>query len=116
MITREKLLQNETYLAEMLQNKIYNDLVRYIEENKLTQKEIAEKLSVSKGYVSQILNGTNLNFRISTLVKICLAIGKVPNIEFEDIEEFINKDKLDQSDLPTIKKTISKMETETEER
>ena len=92
MITREHLLRNERFWTETIQNKIYNDLASYIKTEKISQKEIAKRLGVSKGRISQILNGSNLNFRIDTLVKICLAINKVPNFKFEDIKSFIESD------------------------
>ena len=92
MITREHLLRNERFWTETIQNKIYNDLASYIKTEKISQKEIAKRLGVSKGRISQILNGANLNFRIDTLVKICLAINKVPNFKFEDIKFFIESD------------------------
>ena len=92
MITREHLLRNERFWTETIQNKIYNDLASYIKTEKISQKEIANRLGVSKGRISQILNGSNLNFRIDTLVKICLAINKVPNFKFEDIKSFIELD------------------------
>ena len=92
MITREHLLRNERFWTETIQNKIYNDLASYIKTEKISQKEIAKRLGVSKGRISQILNGANLNFRIDTLVKICLAINKVPNFKFEDIKSFIESD------------------------
>lgn len=92
MITREHLLRNERFWIETIQNRIYNDLASYIKTEKISQKEIAKILGVSKGRISQILNGSNLNFRIDTLVKICLAINKVPNFKFEDIKSFIELD------------------------
>ena len=92
MITREHLLRNERFWIETIQNKIYNDLASYIKTEKISQKEIAKRLGVSKGRISQILNGSNLNFRLDTLVKICLAINKVPNFKFEDIKSFIESD------------------------
>jgi len=39
--------------------------------------------------VSQILNG-DFNHRIATFVDLSLAIGKVPKIELEDLNELIN--------------------------
>ena len=92
MITREHLLRNERFWIETIQNRIYNDLASYIKTEKISQKKIAKILGVSKGRISQILNGANLNFRIDTLVKICLAINKVPNFKFEDIKSFIELD------------------------
>lgn len=92
MITREQLLKNEVYWTETIQNRIFNDLANYIDDNDISQKEIAEKLGLSKGRISQILNGRGLNFRIDTLVKICLAIGKVPSFTLEDLTSYVERD------------------------
>ncbi len=92
MINRAQLLKNEKFWTETIQNKIYHDLASYIEKEKISQKELAKRLGVSKGRISQILNGTNLNFRIDTLVKICMAIEKIPNFKLEDIDSFIETD------------------------
>lgn len=106
MTTREQILKNEVFWTETIQNKIYNDLASYIEEEKITQKELAKKLGLSKGRVSQILNGKNLNFRIDTLVKICLAIGKIPDFRLKDLETFIAKD-LRSKNISTVYKQTS---------
>lgn len=92
MITREQLLKNERFWTETIQNKIYNDLATFVEKENISQKELAKRLGVSKGRISQILNGDNLNFRIETLVKICMAIGKIPSFSMEDINSYIHDD------------------------
>jgi len=45
-------------------------------------------LGVTKGYVSQILNG-DFNHRLSTLVDLSLAMGKAPVIQFTDLDKII---------------------------
>ena len=89
MLKREELLKNEGYWTEKIQNNIYNDLITYFEESNISRKELAKKLGVSKGRVSQILNGKDLNFKISSLVKIGLAMDKVPNFNFQNINKYI---------------------------
>lgn len=93
MITRDELLKSSDYWVEIIQNKIYNDLAEYIENNKIPNKQIAEILGLSKGRVSQILSGGNLNFRLDTLVKLCLTIDKIPDFHLIDVNHFIAKDK-----------------------
>lgn len=104
MITRDELLKSNDYWIEIIQNKIYNDLAEYIEINKIPNKQIAEILGLSKGRVSQILSGGNLNFRLDTLVKLCLTIDKIPDFHLIDVNEFIAKDK-DNTDSIIFKKT-----------
>lgn len=92
MITREDLLKSSEYWIEIIQNKVYSDLVEYIEKHGASNKEIAKSLGISKGRVSQILSGDNLNFRLDTLVKLCLSIDKIPSFHLEDISKFIDLD------------------------
>lgn len=89
---REQILNTPEYWSETLQNELYNYIIEYMKENNLNQDKLAKKLNVTKGYVSQILNG-NIDFRLSTIVKLCLTIGKVPNIDFQDLEEYLKKDR-----------------------
>jgi predicted XRE-type DNA-binding protein len=92
MITREDLLKSSEYWTEIIQNKIFSELVEYIESNNISNEQLREILGVSKGRISQILSGNNLNFRIDSLVKLCLAINKVPDFHLADINDFIKKD------------------------
>ena len=63
-----------------------------MKKNNLNRSQLADKLGVTKGYISQILNG-EFNHRIATFVDLSLAIGKVPKVEFEDLEEMIYTEK-----------------------
>jgi predicted XRE-type DNA-binding protein len=93
MITREDLIKSSEYWIETIQNKVFNDLIVYIEKNNVSNKSIAESLGLSKGRVSQILSGENLNFRLDTLVKLCLAIERIPDFRLIEINDFVTKDK-----------------------
>ena len=93
MITREELITSSEYWIETIQNKVFSDVSEYIEKNDVSNKIIAERLGLSKGRVSQILSGENLNFRIDTLVKLCLAIGRVPDFRLVEIQDFIDREK-----------------------
>lgn len=73
------------YWTQLIQILVYENIKRYLETNKMTQKAFAEKLGVSKGYVSQILNG-EFDHKLSKLVKLALACDMVPKIEFIPIE------------------------------
>ncbi len=65
-----------------------------MEENNLTQEQVAERLDVPPFYVSQILNG-NFNFKLSKLVELSLLVGKAPIIQFETIEQIMeNEEKI----------------------
>ncbi len=75
----------------------------YLKENKLTRTELAKQLGVSKGYVSQILNG-DYDHKLSKLMELSLAIGYKPRIVFEPIKS----NKLETCDK--IEKTISEVQ------
>jgi len=92
MLTREDLLKSSEYWTEIIQNKIFNDLMEYIEDNDISNKQLGEILGLTKGRISQILSGKNLNFKIDSLVKLCLSINKVPDFQLVDINKFIGMD------------------------
>jgi transcriptional regulator with XRE-family HTH domain len=99
MITRDDLLKSSEYWIEIIQNKVFNDVTEYIESKGISNKELAAKLGLSKGRISQILSGENLNFRLDTLVKLCLAIERVPDFRLSDINDFIERDTLSASSI-----------------
>lgn len=92
MIKREELLKTEEYWFETLQNEIYRMVADYIEKEDLNQTQLADKLGVSKGYISQILNG-NFNYTLKKLIELSLAVNKVPSLDFITVNEFIKKDR-----------------------
>jgi transcriptional regulator with XRE-family HTH domain len=108
MISREEIIRNEYYWIEIIQNKLYNDLSLYIDKNNISQKEIAKKMGVSKGRVSQLLNGDNMNYKLETIVKLCLAIDKVPSFDLVSINELMNQT---NNSIRTKSKTIFKKYT-----
>lgn len=93
MTEREEILRSTAYWLTKVQIRVFNLLNSYMEENNLTQKQVAEKLDVSPSYVSQILNG-NFNFTISKLIELALLVGKAPIIQFETIEEIMEAEEL----------------------
>lgn len=88
MTEREEILRGTGYWLAKVQIRVFNLLNTYMDENNLTQKQVAEKLNISPSYVSQILNG-NFNFTISKLIELALLVGKAPIIQFETIEEIM---------------------------
>lgn len=63
-----------------------------MEENNLNRTQLAERLGVTKGYVSQILNG-DFDHKISKLVDLALLAGKVPIINYKTISDFLDDEK-----------------------
>jgi transcriptional regulator with XRE-family HTH domain len=79
-------------LLTLYQNEIFREVHSYMQENGITQKELAKKLGVSDAYVSQILNG-KFNFTLKKLIELGLAIGKIPKIKFVPQTTVLNKPK-----------------------
>ena len=92
MIKREELLKTEEYWFETLQNDIYRMVAEYIQKEGITQTKLAEQLGVSKGYISQIMNG-NFNYTLKKMIELSLALNKVPAFQFKDCEQYIQEDK-----------------------
>lgn len=88
MITQESLLRSEEYWLGHIQDDLYAQVEEYLQKNNLGPAEFAEKLGVSKAYVSQVLNGS-FDDKISKLVEIALSAGKAPVIKFLDLDECI---------------------------
>jgi len=113
MLTREDLLKSSEYWTEIIQNKIFNDLMEYIEDNDISNKQLGEILGLTKGRISQILSGKNLNFKIDSLVKLCLSINKVPDFQLVDINKFIGMDL--NSSASTVFHEIKNIQSQTDE-
>ena len=82
-----KLIKSKTYHLTKLQNKLYGEVAEYLKKNNLSKKDFAKELDVTKGYVSQVLNG-GFDHKLSKMFELSLAINKIPHIKFIDIEEY----------------------------
>jgi transcriptional regulator with XRE-family HTH domain len=89
MKTREELIKSPGYWTASIQLDLFREVNEYLKSN--TQTQLAEELGVTKGYISQILNG-NFDHRLSKFVELSIAVGKIPKIEFENIKEFIDNE------------------------
>ncbi len=90
---RDKLLRSKEWWLTHIQNDLYNIIKSYKESNGKKNVDIAKKLKVSKGYVSQLLSG-NYDHKLSKMVELALEFGKAPQVEFIDIEDYIKQDEL----------------------
>ncbi|MDD2474990.1 MAG: helix-turn-helix transcriptional regulator [Dysgonamonadaceae bacterium] len=88
---RKQLLNSKEYWLSKIQLDLYNEVFNYLENNNMNRSELAKKLGVTKGYISQILNG-NSDHRISKMIELSLAIGVVPEIRFKNLKEFLKID------------------------
>jgi len=93
-LTRENLLRSSEFWIENIRTELYNMVQEYMDENDLSRKDLADELGVSKGYISQILNG-NSDHRISKLASLATSLGKAPYVFLKDLETVIEEDKSD---------------------
>lgn len=73
--------KSASYWTQLIQLELFENVRNYLDENNIIRKEFANKLGVSRGYVSQILNG-DFNHKLSKLTELALACELVPKIEF----------------------------------
>ena len=83
---REELIKNKGYHITRIQNELFRQLHKFMEKTGMNRTQLAKHLGVSKGYVSQVLNG-NFDFKLSKLVELSLAMGMVPEINFIPFEK-----------------------------
>ena len=98
MINREEIVKQPDYWMEKIQNEIYYTLRQYQELNNLNQSQLAKKLGFSKGYISQVLRG-NFNHSVKKLIELGLALDKVLNVQFIELEDYL---RLNDSDADRI--------------
>lgn len=90
-MTREELIKSPEYWTAGLQMELYRQIVEFMENNHMNKTQLADYLGCSKGYVTQLLNG-DFNHKLSKFVELSLAIGKIPEVYFSDMDEYILSD------------------------
>lgn len=88
---RKNLLQSREYWLVQIQNDLYGAIENYMKKKKLNRTKLAEKLGVTKGYITQVLNG-DFDHKISKLVDLSLSCNKAPVISFVDLDKYIIDD------------------------
>jgi transcriptional regulator with XRE-family HTH domain len=78
---------------------LFNEVEKYLKDNNLNRAKLALQLGVSKGYITQVLNG-DFDHRISKLVELALSIGVVPSVQYKNINNVILEDKEKNCDTP----------------
>lgn len=93
-ITRSRLRKVSTWLSEA-KNSISSEeeilagkmivlkILRYMDENNITQKELAQKLGVSPQYINKFLHGQDCDIKISTAIRY----GRILNIKLIEIPD-----------------------------
>lgn len=88
---REELLRDPQWWLATIQNDLHAIIYEYMETNGVDRKDIASKLGVTKGYVTQVLKG-DYDHKISKLVELALAFNKAPIVHFVDLDKLILDD------------------------
>lgn len=91
-MTREELFKSPAYWTAGLQMELYRQIAEFMEIRHMNKSQLAGYLGCSKGYVTQLLNG-DFDHKLSKFVELSLAVGKIPEITFSDIEQYILSDK-----------------------
>lgn len=63
--------------------KIVLKVLRYMEANHMSQKQLAEKLGVSPQYINKFLHGQDCDIKISTAIRY----GKILNLKLIEIPD-----------------------------
>ncbi len=97
----EELIETPEYWLETIQNELYQHVFNYMEKEKINQTQLAEKLGVTKGYLSQVLNG-HFNHRLEKLIELSLAIGIAPDMEFKTLQQYLKEQQIIRSAYVTV--------------
>ena len=92
MKSREELLRSPDYWFQDAQLELYKQVSDYMKREGINRTQLAERLKVSKGYITQILNG-DFNYTLKKLIEVSLNIGVIPKLEFVDVDQAIQEDK-----------------------
>lgn len=81
MADASKSIENEEEI--IAGKKIVLKVLRYMESNHISQKELAEKLGVSPQYINKFLHGQGADIKVSTAIKY----GRALNLKLIDIPD-----------------------------
>jgi transcriptional regulator with XRE-family HTH domain len=78
-------LQNDPeYIAYGLMIELASQVKRKLEKEGLKQKDLAQRLGKSEGWISRFMNDPT-NFSIQKLVEIAIALGMKLDVSFEEV-------------------------------
>ena len=87
-MTREELLKSPAYWTTEIQMQLYRQIENYMKAHGMNKSQLAEHLGCTKGYVTQLLNG-DFDHKISKFVELAMAVGKIPELKFFDVDEYV---------------------------
>lgn len=92
---RKELITSKEYVLADMQLKLMNLIEDYMKSHNLKRNDLAQKLSVTKGYISQILN-VSFDHKLSKIIELSLACNAIPLLYFIDLDRFVKEDALDK--------------------
>lgn len=88
-INNAELLSSAEFWLEYFRNEVFNAVENYLKDKKMTRAQLAKKLGVSKGYISQVLNGET-DHRLTKLMELLIAVEKAPYLFLKDLNQVVD--------------------------
>ena len=107
---RERTLSSPAYWFEKAQNELFRQFHYYMKQEDINQTELAARLGLTKGRVSQILRGES-NFTMKTLIELSLSIRKIAKINYVSIEDEVKADELKRVEIQNRKELVNEKKT-----
>ena len=85
---KSELLRSKEYWLTNIQNDLFGVIYEYMKKRNLNRTKLAKDFKVSKGYISQVLNG-DFDHKLSKFVELSLASGKAPILKFYDLDQYV---------------------------
>lgn len=85
-----ELYESKEYLQEKLLIKFSEDLCEILQKQGLSFKAFADKLNVSKAYVSKIINGKP-NLTLKSIADIAFVLNLWPEIHLSDRDSYFSR-------------------------
>jgi transcriptional regulator with XRE-family HTH domain len=82
----KQLEDDPEYIANGLMIELAAQVARKLQKEGLKQKDLAERLDKSQGWISRFMNDPT-NFSVKKLVEIAVALGMELDIDFKEIKE-----------------------------
>ena len=91
---RDELLKSPEYWTANLQMELYQQVAEFMDKRGMNKTQLAEYLGCSKGYITQLLSG-DYDHKMSNFMELALAIGKIPEVTFKDVDRYNENDSCD---------------------
>ena len=86
-MTKSEIEKIVTDYTNEIHNQLLEQITDFLESKKISQAEYARILGCSRAYISQLYN-QEWDHKLSKLILLSIAIGKLPVITFKDIPSY----------------------------